>query len=102
MKAISRWLAPLAAALVPAVVLAGGVQGIDVLSNRADLISGGDALVAARLAPGTDAAAVRVTLNGSDITSSFAVRENGQYQGLVTGLAEGDNLLRAQIGRAHV
>ena len=103
MKAFSRWLAPLAAALVPAAVLAGGVQGIDVLSNRADLISGGDALVAARLAPGTDAAAVRVTLNGSDITSSFAVRENGQYQGLVTGLAEGDNLLRARLpdGSGH-
>jgi hypothetical protein len=103
MKAFSRWLAPLVAALVPAAVLAGGVQGIDVLSNRADLISGGDALVAARLAPGTDPAAVRVTLNGSDITSSFAVRENGQYAGLVTGLAEGDNLLRARMpdGSGH-
>jgi len=100
---ISRWLAPLVVALVPAAVLAAGIQGIDVLSNRADLISGGDALVAARLAPGTDAAAVRVTLNGSDITSSFAVRENGQYQGLVTGLAEGDNLLRARLpdGSGH-
>jgi hypothetical protein len=74
-----------------------------VLSNRADLISGGDALVAARLAPGTDAAAVRVTLNGSDITSNFAVRENGQYQGLVTGLVEGENLLRARLpdGSGH-
>src|SRR5688572_4662115 len=100
---ISRWLAPLVVALVPAAVLAAEIQGIDLLSNRADLISGGDALVAARLAPGTDAAAVRVTLNGSDITSSFAVRENGQYQGLVTGLAEGDNLLRARMpdGAGH-
>ena len=103
MRSISRWLAPLVTALVPAAVLAAGVQGIEVLSNRADLISGGDALVAARLAPGTDAAAVRVTLNGSDITSSFAVRENGQYQGLVTGLVEGENLLRARLpdGSGH-
>jgi hypothetical protein len=102
-KHISRWLAPLVAALVPTAVLAAGIQGIDVLSNRADLISGGDALVAARLAPGTDAAAVRVTLNGSDITSSFAVRENGQYQGLVSGLVLGENLLRARLpdGSGH-
>ncbi len=102
MRAI-RWLAPLVAALVPAAVLAAGIEGIDVLSNRADLISGGDALVAARLAPGTDAAAVRVTLNGSDITSRFAVRENGQYAGLVTGLVAAENLLRARLpdGSGH-
>src|SRR5690606_9450943 len=82
---------------------ASGIQGIDVLSNRADLVSGGDALVAVRLAPGTDAAAVRVTLNGSDITEMFAVRENGQYGALVTGLVEGENLLRARMpdGSGH-
>ena len=31
---------------------ATGVQALEVVSNRADLISGGDALVAARLADG--------------------------------------------------
>jgi hypothetical protein len=102
MRAI-RWLAPLVTALLPAAVLAAGIEGIDVLSNRADLISGGDALVAARLAAGTDPAAVQVTLNGSDITSSFAVRENGRYEGLVSGLIDGENLLRARMpdGSGH-
>ena len=49
-----------------------GISSIDVLSNRADLVSGGDALVAVRLAAGADPATVRVNLNGTDITSTFA------------------------------
>ena len=97
MKLKSRWLAPLAAALFPAAVMAAGIEGIDVLSNRPDLISGGDALVAVRLSPGVDPASVRVTLNGSDVTPMFALRQNGSYAGLVVGLAEGDNELRARL-----
>jgi Tannase-like family of unknown function (DUF6351) len=71
------------------------IREITVLSNRADLISGGDALVAIDLG-NADAAAVKVTLNGKDITNAFAVRENGQYEGLVTGLSVGKNLLVAR------
>ena len=67
------------------------------LSNRADLVSGGDALVAVQLGAGTDPATVRVILNGADITGAFALRSNGQYAGLVTGLVEGENLLRARM-----
>jgi hypothetical protein len=78
------------------------VGPITVLSNRADLISGGDALV--RIDLGNAAADdVRVTLNGTDVTGAFAVRENGRYEGLVTGLAVGGNVLVARpeggIGR---
>src|SRR5580765_888335 len=43
---------------------AEGISSIDVLSNRADLVSGGDALVAVKIAAGTDPATVRVNLNG--------------------------------------
>ena len=68
-----------------------GISSIDVLSNRADLISGGDALVAVKLAAGTDPATVRVNLNGNDITSTFGAREDGSFSGLVTGLAVGKN-----------
>ena len=93
----------LAAALVSATATAGGIQAIEVLSGRPDTLSGGDALVAVRLDPGTDPAAVRVTLNGHDITASFAVRQNGRYAGLVEGLAEGGNQLRARLpdGSGH-
>jgi Tannase-like family of unknown function (DUF6351) len=75
---------------------AGGVREITVLSNRADLISGGDALVSVDLL--ANPRAVRVELNGNDITDAFAIRTNGRFEGLVTGLKEGKNLLRVRPG----
>jgi hypothetical protein len=71
------------------------VGAISVLSNRADLVSGGDALVRIDLGD-ANAGDVRVTLNGADVTSAFAVRENGRYEGLVTGLQVGQNVLVAK------
>src|SRR4051794_4090081 len=70
---------------------------IKVLSNRADLISSGDALVAINLPPGVRASRVRVRLNGQPVTSLFAKRENGRFEGLVTGLRDGRNRLTARI-----
>ncbi|HUG63584.1 MAG TPA: DUF6351 family protein, partial [Gaiellaceae bacterium] len=75
---------------------AGGVDDITVVSNRADLISGGDALVSVDLS--TNPRSIRVELNGTNITSAFAVRPNGLYEGLVTGLKEGKNVLRVRLG----
>ena len=80
---------------------ADGVNSIDVLSNRADLISGNDALVAVRLAAGSDPAGVRVVLNGVDVTSSFAVRPDGTFSGLVTSLENGPNTLTARGADGH-
>src|SRR5581483_2430233 len=70
---------------------------IEVLSNRADLISGGQALVTVHLPAGADPSAARVALNGNDITEAFAVRPNGRYEGLVTGLVDGANKLTATM-----
>ncbi|TMA22416.1 MAG: PEP-CTERM sorting domain-containing protein, partial [Deltaproteobacteria bacterium] len=73
---------------------ASAVTEIKVLSNRADLISGGDALleVVPVPPPGT------VVLAGAtNVTGSFAVRANGRYMGLVTGLAVGNNLLKVTL-----
>ncbi|MBV9039596.1 MAG: hypothetical protein JOZ68_01220 [Acidimicrobiia bacterium] len=70
---------------------------IQVLSNRADLISGGEALVAVELPAGTTPASVRMTLGTNDITSDFALRPNGRYEGLVTGLQLGDNVVTATM-----
>ncbi len=67
---------------------AGGVHSLEVLSNRADLISGGDALVAASVT-----GPVTVDLDGTDVTSAFAVRPSGRLEGLVTGLKVGPNAL---------
>jgi hypothetical protein len=66
---------------------------ISVLSNRADLISAGDALVAVDLPAGVDPAAVKVFAGSRDVTSAFRIRPNGRYEGLVTGLALGANVL---------
>lgn len=68
-----------------------------VLSNRADLISGGDALVEVVLPTGIEVSAVRVSVAGRDVTNQFALRANGRYQGVVTGLALGENVLTATL-----
>lgn len=68
-----------------------------VLSNRADLVSGGDALVEIKWPSGANPASARVTLNDANVTSTFARRRNGRYMGLVTGLKNGENVLTARI-----
>src|SRR5947209_5034940 len=84
----------------PAVAAAPADLRIEVLSNRADLISGDDALVAIDLPPGTPPSSVRVTNAGHDITAMFAQRQNRRFEGLVTGLRLGDNELRASAPAA--
>lgn len=69
---------------------------IDVLSNRADLVSGGDALVEIDLPLNADPNKVRVDVDGHDVTSDFALRPNGRFMGLLTGLDEGDNVVTAR------
>lgn len=64
-----------------------------VVSNRADLISGGDALVEIRWPEGVDPASASVALDGAEIGGMFARRPDGRYMGLVTGLKVGDNVL---------
>ena len=71
------------------------------LSNRADLISGGDALVEVKFPPsnpdGLYAMVAKVALNGVNINSAFAMRANGRYMGVVTGMQNGDNVLTVRI-----
>jgi hypothetical protein len=69
------------------------------LSNCADLISGGDALVEVRVPKQVSLSAVKVKLNGHDITSSFkANTAERTLRGLVTGLVDGRNDLVAVDG----
>src|SRR5258707_10068118 len=63
------------------------------LSNRADLISGGDALIQVDLPSGAQSAQVEV--NGVDVSGEFALRSNGAFQGLVGGLSLGENVVVA-------
>jgi uncharacterized tannase-like protein DUF6351 len=73
---------------------AGGME-LRVLSNRADLISGGDALVELVPAAGTDGSKVALSVDGRDVGGSFALRPGGRWIGLLQGLAVGPNVLIA-------
>src|ERR1700704_6440031 len=83
--------------LAAGVASAADVVRIDVLSNRADLISGGDALVAVAIPAGAKASAMRVTVGGRDVTAAFAVRADGRYVGRIDGLALGANVVTARL-----
>src|SRR4051812_25954544 len=105
---LRRWI-PL---VLPLVLVAGGLATatfasssgpgpgtvhIKTLSNRADLISGGDALLRVVLPSGASASDVRVTLNGSDVTSKFGLSRSGKFIGLVSGMHDGDNTVEAML-----
>lgn len=68
---------------------------IEVLSNRADLVSGGDVLL--RLAKPRRAGRVTVKLNGRNVSKRF--RKHRIV--LLTGLREGRNVVRATAPRAR-
>jgi len=94
----------LAAALLlalPGVVAAQGIQ-LRVRSNpRPEFVSGGDVLVSVTVPAGVQTGAVKLTLNGADVTASF--RADGAERsmtGLVKGLTNGSNTLTAVAGAA--
>ena len=105
-----------AVSLSPAPARAQGAVQIRVLSTRADLVSGGEALVEVVAPTGAPLSAVRVDVGGRDVTSELAPgrvagllassplrnrlpveRDDNALVGLVTGLRVGDNLLTARL-----
>jgi hypothetical protein len=80
---------------------AGGNVTIQVLSNRADLVSGGDALVRVTLPAGARTSDAEIHVNSKHTT---ALRADGpsSLTGLVTGLRVGSNEITAALfdGRA--
>ncbi|MFL5310903.1 MAG: DUF6351 family protein [Myxococcales bacterium] len=79
----------------------GGSLRIKTLSNRADLISGGDAYVEIVAPKPQLAGAISVKLNGRDVRDAFAVRANGRMLGVVTGLVDGENVLIASVAKTN-
>jgi len=75
-----------------------GTLRIATVSNRADLISGGDALIRITAPSGVRASSVHVRLNGHDISATFRKNSDGRGLGLVTGLHNGANTLVATAG----
>jgi hypothetical protein len=70
---------------------------ISVLSGRADLVSGGSALVAITLPRHKDARHIRVTVGRKHVTKRFAFRRDGRFEGLVTGLGPGRHVVKATL-----
>jgi hypothetical protein len=99
-----------AATLVMTLGLAAPAQSaqasisLEVRSNRADMISGGDALVRVVLPPKTSPSTVRIDVDGRDVTRAFAVRRNGHFEGLLGGLKVGRNHVtaRSRSGAARI
>jgi Tannase-like family of unknown function (DUF6351) len=73
---------------------------LKLLSTRADLVSGGDALMEVVLPAGLPASAVKVDVGGRDVSNVFALRSNGRFTGLVGGLVLGENTVTAKAGSA--
>ncbi|HUR13001.1 MAG TPA: DUF6351 family protein [Mycobacteriales bacterium] len=102
-------LAVAAVAVAPALPTASAGQGslrVEVLSGRADLVTGGDALVGVVLPAGAqqDVAASRggirlpkVRLGHRDLTSAFRFTASNRVVGLVTGLRPGRSVLEVSI-----
>src|SRR3954454_17925974 len=70
---------------------------ITVLSNRADLVSGGDALVRVTVPAGVAASRLRLPAGGRDVTNVLVSTAPRQLDGLVTGLPEGRVALVASV-----
>jgi hypothetical protein len=76
-----------------------GLSIVSVSNPRPDLVSGGEVLLRVTPPPGVPVGAVRITLNSVDVTSDFAPQPDGTLLGLVTGLRDGFNVVRA--ARSH-
>ncbi len=93
----SAWRLAASSALLCAALGAPGASAavsVQVLSSMPQLVTGGDALV--RIAGAT--AAPAVTVEGKDVSSTFAKDAAGNYLALITGLKDGSNSLVAKAG----
>ncbi len=104
MRRFLRWAVTVCAAAILA-ACAGSPSGsgtgleIKVLSNRADLVSGGDALVEIVMPKTATLEALRIDVDGRDVSSSFKQRADARVVGLVTGLKDGANVVTARVGK---
>src|SRR3954469_8266912 len=81
-----------ALALATAASADGDAFAIRAVSSRADLVSGGDALIEVSLPRGIPLGNVRIAADGRDVTSAFRPGlEAGKLLGVVSGLAVGRN-----------
>jgi hypothetical protein len=99
-----RFVSLTALAIVLALPSMGAAQGLQlrVVSNpRPEFVSGGDVLVSVTPPSGVQASTVRLTLNGSDISSALHPDATGRAVfALVKNLNDGSNAIVATAGKA--
>jgi hypothetical protein len=103
-----RFPAALAVAIValaaPAAAAARAPHGnvvITTVSDRADLISGTSTLVSITVPAGDRYSKLKVKLGKANVTHEFAMRPNKLFEGVVTGLKPGPNVLTAALPDGH-
>ena len=70
---------------------------IRVLSSRADLVANDEAVVAIDLPDSASGSSLAVNVDGRDVSDEFPARSALRWQGLVTGLHPGRNVLTATL-----
>ncbi|HTX46978.1 MAG TPA: DUF6351 family protein [Solirubrobacteraceae bacterium] len=79
----------------------GGQVVITTVADRADLISGTSTLVSITVPVGDKYSRLKVTLGKRSVKREFALRANGSFEGLLTGLKLGRNVLSAVLPNGH-
>jgi hypothetical protein len=79
---------------------ADGGFAVEVVSSRAEYVSGGDALVAVSLPDDVDVEQLTVEAAGTDVTAAFSAdpHDDTRLLGIVDGLPEGDSEIVATAG----
>ncbi|MFN8150811.1 MAG: DUF6351 family protein [Solirubrobacterales bacterium] len=87
----------LAALAAPAAQASGESPKIEVLSNRGDLLSQGDALVAISLPKRASKASLDIELNGEPVGGQFRKTGKRDLEGLLKGMQDGGNVLTVMM-----
>jgi hypothetical protein len=87
---------PTAAAAQNASTAGDDVVVIEVVSDRGDLVTGGDVLLRLTAPDGVAVEDLRVTEDGADVTDAFVSQPDGTALGLVGGLDLGENVVQAE------
>lgn len=85
----------------PKPAIRAGAMSIQVLSSQPDRVTGGDARISVTPPQGADASAVRVSVDGRDVTPRLR-RVGTKLEGTVSGFVEGTSTLTASAGGLSV
>jgi hypothetical protein len=77
---------------------------LSILSSKPEYVSGGDALIGVKLPDGATIEQVKLQVNGGEPQTpvSWSAGADGAYQGLLTGLKEGENVVSASVPNSAV